>query len=164
MPAPAQSATRTGWEQELGHILSPLRMRLGGTLLGDLHGILCLCHSQMPWRSTKSTWTSAGRLSLTTSAKTCCMASRPHIASAAASLVKPGARTAHPAHTGPLVSGDEWASIPQQKWGQSRLPLVMMYRVGCIWLQRGLLLSALPKPAQGMVEPPTSPGLSCTSC
>lgn len=52
----------------------------------------------------RSTWTSAGKLSLTTSAKTCCMASRQPTLNAAAALVKPGAKTVRSVHTGPLVS------------------------------------------------------------
>lgn len=148
--------------QELGRTVVPLRTRWSGTLLDNFPGILCLCHSQMPWRSMKSTWMSAGRPSLTTSAKICCMASRPRTPSAAAGSAKPGARTARSAHTGPPVSRVAWASIPQQRCGRAGLPPVMSCRVGRVRLQRGLLLSALPKPAQGVGEPPTSPELSCT--
>lgn len=102
-----------------------LGTRWTGTLLDDFYGILCLCRSQMPWRSMKSTWMSAGRLLLTTSAKTCCMDSRPRTLSAAAGSAKPGARTVHFVPTSPLVSCVVWASISQQRWEWAGLPLVM---------------------------------------
>lgn len=76
----------------------------GGSILNDFCNVLCSCHLQMPWRSMRSTWMSAGKLSLTTSAKTCCTASRPPTLSAAAALAKPGARIVRSVHTGPLVS------------------------------------------------------------
>lgn len=120
--------------QGLDLTVVPLRTRWGGTLLDDFCGIFCLWHPQMPWRSMKSTWTSAGRPSPTTSAKTCCAASRPRTLSAAAVLAKPGARTVRSVRTGPPVSRVVWAGwaaagCAGQGWpcvAAVRAPLVCM--------------------------------------